>query len=192
MARTSATNGSQRSPRWLRAAHSTSRSAACHWAVVNRRLACGLAVDLALQPQQHRGMPDSHLGLAVQDALVAAPERQASQVGCAGYGEPSLGAGRRGATLPTPESSAREEARGEHAERRALARQAARRREVVTMLQRRCGYLSRCRTRRCNSRTAPSNSSYTGWTRGSPSLASSVIGTVMSRCDARPGGRCAR
>jgi hypothetical protein len=56
------------------------------------------------------------------------------------------------------------------------------------MLQGRCGYLSRCLTRRCNSRTAPSNSRYTGWTRGSPSLASSVIGTMMSRWMPPPGG----
>ena len=49
------------------------------------------------------------------------------------------------------------------------------------MLQGRCGYLSRCLTRRCNSRTAPSNSSYTGWTRGSPSLASSRSWDVLSR-----------
>jgi hypothetical protein len=34
LVRMSATNGSQCSPRWLRATHSTSRSVACHWAIV--------------------------------------------------------------------------------------------------------------------------------------------------------------
>ena len=56
-----------------------------------RRLAGGLAVDLALQPQQRRGIPETHLGLAVQDALVRAPQGKACQVGGAGRGQPPRG-----------------------------------------------------------------------------------------------------
>jgi hypothetical protein len=52
-----------------------------------RRLAGGLAIDLALQPQERRGIPDSHLGLAVQDALVSALQDKACQVGGAGRGQ---------------------------------------------------------------------------------------------------------
>jgi hypothetical protein len=54
-----------------------------------RHLGGGLAVDLALQPQERRGIPEGHLGLAVQDALVRAPQDKARQVGGARRGQPS-------------------------------------------------------------------------------------------------------
>jgi hypothetical protein len=54
-----------------------------------RGLAGRLAVDLALQPQQSRDIPESHVGLAVQDALVSTPQGKACQVGGAGCGQPS-------------------------------------------------------------------------------------------------------
>ncbi len=54
-------------------------------------------LDLPGQADE-RGVLQGDGRLARFEALVAAPERKASQVGCAGYGEPSLGAGRRDGT----------------------------------------------------------------------------------------------
>jgi hypothetical protein len=54
-------------------------------------LGAGLAVDLTLQLQERRGIPESHLGPAVQDALVSAPQDKACQVGGAGRSQPPRG-----------------------------------------------------------------------------------------------------
>ena len=59
-----------------------------------------IPLDLPGQAEERGGVLQSDGRLARFEALVAAPERKASQVGCAGYGEPSLGAGWRDDTYP--------------------------------------------------------------------------------------------
>lgn len=59
----------------------------------------GLAVELALQPQQRRGIPETHLGLAVQGALVGALQGRRARSAALGVATRPGGLGGRLATL---------------------------------------------------------------------------------------------
>ena len=129
----SATNGSQRSPRCLRAAQSTSRSAACHWAVVpaawraaSRSISrCSLrsaAVSRELPRPRRTGCARSSAGAP------GGPGRRCRALGAGGeggrrndiYPRRGLAAGRRRGVLQEP--SAFRLADGQHGPDRAAAR----------------------------------------------------------------------
>jgi hypothetical protein len=78
-----------------------------------------IPLDLPGQANERGGVLQRDGRLARFEALVAAPERKASQVGCAGYGEPSLGAGRRDDTYPPGLCGPKHYRRGPHQQKHA-------------------------------------------------------------------------